>query len=544
MAFLSDLKALARHAAAVAEDARNRSAEPAKNRISMEFDAVAGNLDEFAAALEEKTHSQGRITQSMRALWENTYANDAWLALVAENSMVSEAIHEFFKTYKKLMGGSVEEEIASPPIMPGQPAFNAHAISDGIPSVAGLSDPAQAASGAGKTSSERRFIGFAPLFSLQLTPLDISSIDMNKDGQLALLGGGNSVFLLTGDKPVREFKGHQEGVQDVRFGFHGVFMVSCEGPRIHIWETISGRNVHVLADGQDPVECCEMSPNSRFILSGQGRNLKLWDIPSGTCIRRFEGHENTLTGVWFSPDGEQAYSASRDHTFRVWDVQTGVCLRTILTGQDDQFKPMEVRPDEGLGIVASDSIVEVWDLKNGTKISACIWKDIFRDYMLMGSIYLCKDGRHLITGSIDIGQGEGKSLSNDTRLRLWDLKAGVCLGHMDIERPPHDFGINRVMGICASEDESQILIGTNAGFLAKYAMTWETGPLPSSNYVQDASPYLRIFLRRLKDRTGNTNWSATDFSDLLKTLKISGYGSIRPDEIERELKSMAFYGRY
>ena len=42
---------------------------------------------------------------------------------------------------------------------------------------------------------------------------------------------------------------------------------------------------------------------------------------SGEELRVFEGHENAVTSVAFSPDGERVVSGSWDDTLRLWQVR-------------------------------------------------------------------------------------------------------------------------------------------------------------------------------------------------------------------------------
>ena len=48
--------------------------------------------------------------------------------------------------------------------------------------------------------------------------------------------------------------------------------------------------------------------------------VRVWDLRTGHLLERFEGHENSVYSVAFSPDGLSIISGSLDQTLRIWDL--------------------------------------------------------------------------------------------------------------------------------------------------------------------------------------------------------------------------------
>lgn len=46
----------------------------------------------------------------------------------------------------------------------------------------------------------------------------------------------------------------------------------------------------------------------------------IWDLRTGFLLERFEGHENSVYSVAFSPNGNSIISGSLDQTLRIWDL--------------------------------------------------------------------------------------------------------------------------------------------------------------------------------------------------------------------------------
>ena len=71
------------------------------------------------------------------------------------------------------------------------------------------------------------------------------------------------------------------------------------------------------------------SPDGRHLLSGSGdKTIRLWDAATGTHLRTFEGHSESVSSVAFSPDAEGTSSRvsvpiehSEGHSLQIGPLQ-------------------------------------------------------------------------------------------------------------------------------------------------------------------------------------------------------------------------------
>ena len=64
------------------------------------------------------------------------------------------------------------------------------------------------------------------------------------------------------------------------------------------------------------------SPDGKTLAAGGwGDNtVKLWNVATGEQIASLEGHDKTINGLAFSPEGNILASGSNDNTVKLWDV--------------------------------------------------------------------------------------------------------------------------------------------------------------------------------------------------------------------------------
>lgn len=195
-------------------------------------------------------------------------------------------------------------------------------------------------------------------------------------------------------------------------------------------------------------------------------------VPQASPVtRRMLGHENEVTGVAFSPDGQAAFSVSRDGTLRVWNQALGTSvrqfkvadteIRSIAVASDSSQRsktaacalglrdgkvilffpfygnfsiPFEGHPERVWSVARApegnyvfsgsfDKTVRMWKTPRGQLVRE------FKGGAQVWCVAVSKDGRYLLSGEGQHGEDFGKHV-----LRLWDVATGAELrqfeGHL------------------------------------------------------------------------------------------------------------------
>ncbi len=170
-------------------------------------------------------------------------------------------------------------------------------------------------------------------------------------------------------------------------------------------EQDSGLGFAVSADGK------------RILSWSNDKTLRLWDVETGVEIRRFEGHADKAMGV-FSPDGKQILTFSPDKTLRLWNVETGKELKKM-EGHADAVR---FTPNGKQALSFSyDGTIHLWELATGTKIHQ------FEGPDHVNAANFAADGR-LVVAVPDAGKSARKNLC------IWETKSGKLLREIDLTR--------------------------------------------------------------------------------------------------------------
>jgi len=242
---------------------------------------------------------------------------------------------------------------------------------------------------------------------------DIREAFLDLQGRYLLFVRGPAVHLwdLQTDDRVRVFRGDWLQTGDARLSGDGRFVAARSGEwheTLKVWAVEAGSCAATFSVADEhPVrafQACSFSLNGdgRYLAVGlRGGVVQVWEVETGRCTLRLDGHGGPVDEVAWSRDGR--WLASRcDAEARVWNVGTGECVRTV-TAPDD-VDGLRFGHDPGHLVTAggANGMLRVWDVDTGRCRCTCT------DPVAHIVPYLFSDdGRFALAG----GQG----------LRLWRL---------------------------------------------------------------------------------------------------------------------------
>jgi WD40 repeat protein/HEAT repeat protein len=153
----------------------------------------------------------------------------------------------------------------------------------------------------------------------------IHACALGPDGRTAATGGDDGILLLwdleTGQS-TGGLEGHTAAVGHLAWSTDGRYLLSSGDDGVRLWDLPSGRCLRsVELEGGSP-GCVTLSPDGRFFaVAESGGAVSLWRLRDRRRLRLFEGHTGPVSALSFTRDGRRLISSGEDGAVRVWYLE-------------------------------------------------------------------------------------------------------------------------------------------------------------------------------------------------------------------------------
>lgn len=145
----------------------------------------------------------------------------------------------------------------------------------------------------------------------------------------------------------------------------GRWVASGQSGSVVLWDVASGQRVRTLPTYAEYLRALRFSPDGQALAAAlDDGGILVWDTGSGRSRARLPAPRYSVSSLAFSADHSLLASAGGDgRGLRIWDLRTGLCGQTI--EGPDRVRTVELSGDGRFAVVAADDGVRGWDLTTG-----------------------------------------------------------------------------------------------------------------------------------------------------------------------------------
>ncbi|WP_436535718.1 tetratricopeptide repeat protein [Actinoplanes sp. HUAS TT8] len=242
---------------------------------------------------------------------------------------------------------------------------------------------------------------------------EVDHVRLSADGQIAVTAGNETVqaWDTRSGRCLMETQEHAAKASALHLSADGRYVLSGARTGVVVWRRIAdGKRLHRLQTDDWVIDVWAAADARTAVITVRGR-IQLWDLHEGRMLRAID-HDGPILRAAVSADGRRAVSAGPDHVLRVWDLPTGRCLAR-LDGHTTHVHAIRLSDDGRTAVTSGsyDPVIRVWDLDAGQcrhRLGGHVTEARGLD--------ISADGRYALSGG-----------GTDHTVRLWDLESGRCL---------------------------------------------------------------------------------------------------------------------
>ncbi len=164
--------------------------------------------------------------------------------------------------------------------------------------------------------------------------------------------------------------GHYSSIHAISASSNGKYIVSGGGDEIILWNMHTGQKIKSFHES-GIITSVLFSPDNKYIISANQNSyiIKIRNIETGESdiFLSSKGHSSYITSLAYSLDSKYIISGSNDGTIKLWNLRGGL-LKTF-RGHTRRVNSVSFSPDGNYIISGSaDGTIKLWDVQTGEEI--------------------------------------------------------------------------------------------------------------------------------------------------------------------------------